>query len=144
MAVVPLRFWTQRDPASAPKGASKKMFDRRRFIAALAAGLATSAVFPGQSLAAHSGGRGGPPPGKGPGGGSDHHDDHDSSHELGHDDETHDDETHDDSHAEGGHESGGEEDEGKRGPRYKGGRSVANLKSGFGHSFTSESVIFRH
>jgi hypothetical protein len=115
------------------------MFDRRRFILALAAGLATSALLPREPLAAHSGGRGGPPPGKGPSGGSDHHDDHDSSHDLGHEDETH-----DDSHAEGGHESGGGEDEGKRGPRYKGGRSVASLKSGFGHSFTSESVIFRH
>lgn len=119
------------------------MFDRRRFITLLAGSLAASALIPGLALAAHSGGRGGPPPGKGPSGGSDHHDDHDSSHDLGHEDET-DDETHDDSHAEGGHDSGGEEDEGKRGPRYKGGRSVANLKGGFGHSFTSESVIFRH
>jgi hypothetical protein len=84
-------------------------------------------------LAAHDGGRGGPPPGKGPSSDSDHHDDHDDSHEDGHDEESHDD---------GGHDSG--DDEGKRGPRYMGGRGVADLKSGFGHRFDSETVIFRH
>jgi hypothetical protein len=83
-------------------------------------------------LAAHDGGRGGPPPGKGPGGGADHHEDGDDSHDEGHDDTSHDD----------GHDSG--EDEGKRGPRYMGGRGVADLKTGFGHRFDSEAVIFRH
>jgi hypothetical protein len=83
-------------------------------------------------LAAHEGGRGGPPPGKGTSSGTDHHDDHDDSHETDHD------EGHDDGHSSDGH------DDEKRGPRYKGGRSVADLKSGFGHSFDAESVIFRH
>lgn len=89
-------------------------------------------------LAAHEGGRGGPPPGKGPSSGADHHDDHDDSHDPGHDDDGgHDDESHDDDRAEG-------HDDGKRGPRYMGGRGVADLKSGFGHRFDSEAVIFRH
>ena len=85
----------------------------------------------GVLLAVHDGGRGGPPPGKGPSSGSDHHDDHDEAHDSGADDDSHDDEGHD-------------EGEGKRGPRYKGGRGVSDLKSGFGHRFDSEAVIFRH
>jgi len=87
-------------------------------------------------LAAHDGGRGGPPPGKGPGEASGHHEDVDDRNETGH--ET----GHDDGGHEDGHDTG--DDEGKRGPRYLGGRGVADLKTGFGHRFDSETAIFQH